>query len=250
MVGIIQLKRWRHQSQKLHPKPGMYIVFTHKQKEKKAKMLDVPKHSPFRKKYSDIYTSFARRRSAAVHKLLTDKPTTAIAILKHVWDQEYKIPAKHVLMNKYWKRSDGSLGALLIEMGKHKATKDSKKLSASVNKIKQKYDSLRQASRLANIPWTKFHRSTFVQKKIDSKGKFTHKLSSKEVSDIQSHFESDDNTFPLPDKKFEGKRFMRQSVKKSLRMYNDLATTSRKISLSTYYRYKPKNVKFQGKIPF
>ena len=32
-------------------------------------------------------------------------------------------------------------------------------------------------------------------------------------------------------------------------MYNDLAT-SRKISLSTYYRYKPKNVKFQGKIPF
>ena len=43
---------------------------------------------------------------------------------------------------------------------------------------------------------------------------------------------------------------MRQSVKKSLRMYNDLATTTRKISLSTYYRYKPKNVKLQGKIPF
>ena len=33
-------------------------------------------------------------------------------------------------------------------------------------------------------------------------------------------------------------------------MYNDLVTTSCKISLSTYYRYKPKNVKFQGKIPF
>ena len=167
-----------------------------------------------------------------------------------MWDQEYKIPAKRVLMNKYWKRCDGSLGALLIEMGKNKATKDSKKLSASVNKIKQEYDSLRQASRVANIPWTKFHRSTFVQKKIESKGKFTCKLSSKEVSDIQSHFESDDISFPLPDKKFEGKCFMRQSVKKSLQMYNDLATTSRKISLSTYYRYKPKNVKFQGKIPF
>ena len=167
-----------------------------------------------------------------------------------MWDQEYKIPAKRVLMNKYWKRCDGSLGALLIEMGKNKATKDSKKLSASVNKIKQKYDSLRQASRVANIPWTKFHRSKFVQKKIESKGKFTHKSSSKEVSDVQSHFESDDISFPLPDKKFEGKRFMRQSVKKSVRMYNDLATTSRKISLSTYYRYKPKNVKFPGKIPF
>ena len=161
-MGGRQLKRQWHQSQKLHPKPGMYIFFTYilfrskryrdKQKEKKAKMLekmstdnDVPKHSPFKKKYSDIYTSFVHQRSVAVCKLLTDKSTTAIAILKHVWDQEYKIPAKRVLMNKYWKRCDGSLGALLIEMGKNKATKDSKKLSASVNKIKQKYDSLRQS---------------------------------------------------------------------------------------------------------
>ena len=70
------------------------------------------------KRNIDIYTSFVYRRSVAVCKLLTDKPTTAIAILKHVWDQEYKIPAKRVLMNKYWKRCDGSLGALSIEMGK------------------------------------------------------------------------------------------------------------------------------------
>ena len=118
-----------------------------------------------------------------------------------------------------------------LKWGKNQATKDSKTLSASVNKIKQKYDNLKQASRVANIPWTKFHRSTFVQKKIESKGKFTHKLSSKEVSDIQSHFESDDISFPLQDKTFEGKCFMGQSVKKSLRMYNDPATATRKLSL-------------------
>ena len=70
------------------------------------------------------------------------------------------------------------------------------------------------------------------------------------MSDIQSHFESEDISFPLTGKKFQGKCFMRQSVKKSLTMYNLLATTTRKISLSTYYRYKPQNVKFQGKIPF
>ena len=56
-----------------------------------------PSIVPSKKKYSDIYTSFVHRRSVAVHKLLTDKPITAIAILKHVWDQEYKIPAKRVL---------------------------------------------------------------------------------------------------------------------------------------------------------
>ena len=36
-----------------------------------------------------------------VQKLLTDKPETAVAIMKHVWDQEYKHLAKKVLMNKY-----------------------------------------------------------------------------------------------------------------------------------------------------
>ena len=43
---------------------------------------------------------------------------------------------------------------------------------------------------------------------------------------------------------------MWNSVQKSLKMYNLLHTTTRKISLATYYQYKPKAVKFQGKIPF
>ena len=153
-------------------------------------------------------------------------------------------------MNKYWKTCNEGLGALLIEMGKNKAKKDQSKLSAAIHKVKQKYKSLRQASRLSNISWTKFHCNTVVKKKAESKGKFTRKLSSKDVSDIQSHFESEDISFPLPDKKFQEKLFMRQSVKKSLTMYNLLATTTCKISLSTYYRYKPQNVKFQSKIPF
>ena len=51
----------------------------------------IPDYSPFKKKYSNMYTSFVRRCSSMVHKLLTSKPATAVAILKHVWDQEYKI---------------------------------------------------------------------------------------------------------------------------------------------------------------
>ena len=43
---------------------------------------------------------------------------------------------------------------------------------------------------------------------------------------------------------------MRNSVQKSLKMYNLLHTTPHKISLATYYQYKPKAVQFQGKIPF
>ena len=142
-------------------------------------------------------------------------------------------------MNKYWKTCNEGLGELLIEIGKNKAKKNHSKLSAAFHKVKQKYHSLRHASRLENIPWMKFHCNTCVTKKNNSKGKFTHNLSRKDTSDIEAHFQSEDISFPLPDKKYTGKCFMRQSVKKSLTMYNLLSTTTHQISLSTYYRYKP-----------
>ena len=58
---------------------------------------DIPIHSPFKIKFKDVYSSFVHRRSTAVCKLLTNKPSTAVAILKHVWDQEYKDPKKECL---------------------------------------------------------------------------------------------------------------------------------------------------------
>ena len=48
-------------------------------------------------------------------------------------------------MNKYWKRNVN-----LVEIGKHKGHKDDIKLLQCVNKLKQKYNSLRQASHLAD----------------------------------------------------------------------------------------------------
>ena len=62
----------------------------------------IPIHSPFKTKNPEIaYSSFVRRRSVMVQKLLTDKPATAVAMLKHVWDHEYKNPHKQKLMNKH-----------------------------------------------------------------------------------------------------------------------------------------------------
>ena len=47
-------------------------------------------------------------------------------------------------MNKYWIRN-ASLSELCLDIGKHRARKDDVKLLQSVNKVKQKYNSLRQA---------------------------------------------------------------------------------------------------------
>ena len=93
---------------------------------------------------------------------------TAVAILKHAWDQEYKNPHKQNLMNKYWKRNV-NLAEIMLDIGKHKGRKDDIKLLQCVNKLKQKNNSLRQACCLADISWTKFHHLTYVKPK--SRGK-------------------------------------------------------------------------------
>ena len=74
-----------------------------------------------------------------VRKLLTDKPVTAVAILKHAWDQEYKNPHKQKLMNKCWKRNV-NLAEVMLHIGKHKGCRDDIKLLQCVNKLKQKYN--------------------------------------------------------------------------------------------------------------
>ena len=108
------------------------------------------------------FNSFVRQRSSQVRKLLTDKPSTAVAILKHVFDQEYKDPRKHYLMNKFWNRKDDGLAKLLLDMGKHRVRKDNRKLLDTANTVKKKYNSLRQACHLADTFWSKFHRHMFA----------------------------------------------------------------------------------------
>ena len=79
---------------------------------------------------------------------------------------------------------------------------------------------------------------------------YNQKLTSSQIQEIHSHYNSDEISFPLPDKKYAGKRFMRTSITKSHQMYNLLASTTHKISAATYHKYKPRTVKLQGCIPF
>ena len=114
----------------------------------------------------------------------------------------------------------------MLEIGKHKGCKDDIKLLQCVNKLKQKYNSLRQASRLADISWMKFHHLTYVKPKSRSKKHYIHKLSKDDIASIQEQYVSDLISFPLPDKKYQGKCFMRFNVQKCARMYN-LADSTR-----------------------
>ena len=195
----------------------------------KEEISNIPSHSPLKSKHPEVsFTSFIRQRSVMVHKLLTDKHATAVAIMKHVWQQEYKHPEKRKLMNKFWKLHI-SLAQIMLDIGKHKGRKDQVKLRECVDKVKQKYNSLRQACWFADISWTKFHHHTYVKSKCNPcKKGYIHKLSDKDINSIEEHFQSDNISFPLPGKKYMGKRFIRYSVKHSARMYNLAESTRRK----------------------
>ena len=214
--------------------------------------IEIPKLSPLKRNVELTVNSFVHHQSSEVRKMLTDQPSTAIAILKHVWDQEYKDLRKRVLMNKYWRctKDNTSLAKLMFDLGKYRGRKDKKKLSSTVNEVKNKYNNLRRACRLADISWSKFHRFTYVKLEGRKKPQYTRKLTAAQIAEIQAHYTSDEVSFPLPDKKYANKRFLCTSVTKCTKMYNMLATTTRKISTATFYKYKPKAVKLQGHIPF
>ena len=101
--------------------------------------IKIPKLRPLKRNVELKDNSFVHRRSSEVRKLLTNKPSTAIAILKHVWDQEYKDPRKRVLMNQYWRHTkyNTSLAKLMLDLGKYRGRKDKKKLSSTVNEVKK-----------------------------------------------------------------------------------------------------------------
>ena len=123
-------------------------------------------------------------------------------------------------MNKYWKRNV-NLAEIMLDIGRHRGHKDDTKLLQCVNKLKLKYNSLRQACHLADISWTKFHHLTYVKPK--SRGKKDYILNNQKMilpSYKKNIMFSDLISFPLSDKKYQGKPFMRFNVHRSARMYN------------------------------
>ena len=219
-----------------------------RQKEKKlgrlGKSLD-PVVVPGLKPTADCYI---RRKSSEIRKLLPKSPRKAVNVVKHLWNQLYKSPRKRKVINNLWTK-DHEMGKYMYCIGKYRHKKNQKKLGETVNEMKKKYTSLRNACRQTNLPWSQFHKYTKLYKRKLEQRKFIRKLNLTEIKSIEKFFTSEDSSFPLPDKKYSGKRFMRKSLDKSCKMYNMLASTTRKICPSTFRKYKPDCVKLQGKIP-
>ena len=106
---------------------------------------------------------------------------------------KYKDVEKKPLMDRYWKRNN-ELGEMFLEIGKGRAHKNETKLSVLVNKLKSKYNSLRQACRLGEISWMKFHRHISISQKktIQKNVQYQRKLSTDDIESIQNYYTSEE----------------------------------------------------------
>ena len=108
--------------------------------------------------------SFVRRKSSELRKLLPKSPCKAVTIVKHLWNRLYRSPRKKKLIDNMWTH-DKQMGKFMYKMGKYQTRKNAKKLTETVDKMKEKYSSLRSACRKMDMRWSQFHSYTRLYKR-------------------------------------------------------------------------------------
>ena len=107
-------------------------------------------------------------------------------------------------MDKMWCKNK-EIGKYMYLVGKYRNKKNDSKLTQTVNNIKKHYKSLRSACRNTTMHWSQFQKWTKLWGK-EEKDKYKRKLKNSDKQSIRKFFHSDDLSFPLPDKRFVGKR--------------------------------------------
>ena len=152
-------------------------------------------------------------------------------------------------MDRIWCNKN-EIGKYMYLIGKYRKKKNASKLTHTVTKIKKHYKSLWSACRSTNMHWSQFQKHTKLSECKESSQKYICKLGNSDIHSIWTFFHRDNVSFPLPNKKFVGKRFMKRSMARTWKMYNLLPSTTCKIAMSTFRKYRSKQIKLQGKIPF
>ena len=138
----------------------------------------------------------------------------------------------------------------VIQMAKLKATNRVEKVEKIANQIKKKYKSLRSAHRcFGRISWKRWHSICKPKKEKH----IIRRISKSEHEEILSIWESPDVTITLPFKRYAKKRFMTVTISEAYQKYimfkKKQRLHNRILSLSSFYRLKPKNIKPRRSLP-
>ena len=89
------------------------------QREKKLRHLDKAVSSVDAPGLKPKASSYIRRKSSEIRKILPKSPKKAVTVLKHLWNQMYKSPRKRKVIDQLWSK-DKEMGKFMYKIGKYK----------------------------------------------------------------------------------------------------------------------------------
>ena len=144
---------------------------------------------------------------------MTKSSRKSVAVLKHIWDQLYRDNRTRPYIHRDWNVNNKEICSIMLKLGKHYTHKDIRKINKLVSDIRCKYQSLRKASQLTPYSWTQFRHFMSIKSVVSKQLEYSHKSSSSDIKKIEEHMNSKEISFPLPDKKYIGKKFIWTSMK-------------------------------------
>lgn len=135
----------------------------------------------------------------------------------------------------------------LRTLGKYKAKGWTDKVKEMKSKLQGKYGSLRACARRMKWTWGELQSLCRTRKKY-KKARYSRKLSEATKADLLAFYK--ENSFSLPEARHAKKTFMRCNIQEACTKFNEGRTQEqRKVALSTFVKYRPKEVKLQKDIP-
>ena len=183
-----------------------------------------------------VENSSVRKHSSIFQSRYKKNPGLMVSIVCHVVKQMCKYPAyQHVLCMQLSEtlkdRKDESMNRYLLQISNLRCKQQLGQIAPIVAKIKKDFCSLRQASRVADMNWSTFHKLCSTDKvKSRERNVYCRKLTRKLKQDIAEYYQEPGVSMELPDKRYVGTKFMLSALHTAHRAYR--VKTGTKISFA------------------
>ena len=191
--------------------------------------------------------SGVRQAAWRFRKSLPLNPSKRTAVLEEV----NRVENKKVRKKLQFQEESSSLTQSVLAMTKFKAKNQIDKVDQIAKQIKKKYKSLREAHRnFGKLSWKRWHSICKPKKEKH----ILRSVTNAEKEEILSIWNSPEVTVVLPFKRYAKKKFMIVTIVDAYQKYIRIKKSQKKnchriLSLSSFYRLKPKNVKTRRCLP-
>lgn len=262
-LAIIEAKRKAARDRKRHSRANMG-----KRKLAKIRKLDRIRKAKARAKMKatdkkpliiggePIKGSLIRKYSSSFRRQHKKHPHYLVPVLLHAMKQLCRDEGNREFFKKgtfdiFGRNDTGSIAKEIAKIKCLRSQKKWKEVHSAVKLIKERYTSLRAASRSSGLSWSSFQYMCSVDKKLmynRERENYTRKLTKKLRMQISRFYRSADASISMPDRRFVGKKFLRETLPIIHQAY--VAKTGHKVSFSKFAKLRPSGeVKLKKQTP-